>query len=125
VLVVDDNADIANSEAMLIESCGYDVRLAYDALSALEIAAGYRPGLILLDIGLPDMDGYELARQLRSLYGLEAVCLAAVSGYGSEADRRASKAAGIDHHFVKPLDIDALKSLLEQAANPVAPNLGE
>lgn len=125
VLVVDDNADIANSEAMLIESCGYDVRLAYDALSALEIAAGYRPGLILLDIGLPDMDGYELARQLRSLSGLEAVCLAAVSGYGSEADRRASKAAGIDHHFVKPLDIDALKSLLEQTANPVAPNLGE
>ncbi|MFN5746029.1 MAG: CheR family methyltransferase [Methylococcaceae bacterium] len=125
VLVVDDNADIANSEAMLIESCGYEARLAYDALSALDIAANYKPELILLDIGLPDMDGYELARQLRGLSGLEAVCLAAVSGYGSEADRRASKAAGIDYHFVKPLDIDALKSLLEQTARPVAPSPGE
>lgn len=111
-LVVDDNPDAADSTAMLVRSAGHEVRLAYDAITALDIAARFRPDVVLLDIGLPDMDGYRLARRLRALDGLERVYLVAVSGYGSPADRTSSREAGIDRHLVKPVDPAALEEVL-------------
>jgi two-component system CheB/CheR fusion protein len=115
VLVVDDNPDAANSTAMLVRACGHQVKLAYDATLALDIAARFKPDVVLLDIGLPDVDGYELARRLRALGGLGQAYLVAISGYGSREDRAASKSAGIDRHLVKPVGLDALENVLGRA----------
>jgi PAS domain S-box-containing protein len=111
VLVVDDNRDSAESIALLAEIWGHEVRTALDGPSALDIAAAYRPEVILLDIGLPGMDGYEVARQLRQRQGGDPV-LVAMTGYGMEEDRRRSREAGFDHHLVKPVDPEGLRVLL-------------
>jgi PAS domain S-box-containing protein len=111
VLVVDDNRDSAESIALLAEIWGHEVRTALDGPSALEIAAAYRPEVILLDIGLPGMDGYEVARRLRQRAGGGPV-LVAMTGYGMEEDRRRSREAGFDHHLVKPVDPEGLRALL-------------
>jgi PAS domain S-box-containing protein len=112
VLVVDDNRDAAETLALLLRSSGQEVRLAYDGLSALKAADGFQPEVVLLDIGLPGMNGYEVARELRRLPGLGQALLIAVTGYGMEADRRCALEAGFDRHIVKPVDPDRLLALV-------------
>jgi len=112
LLVVDDNRDAADSLAMLLRLQGHEVRVAYDGPAALEVLKGYRPALVFLDIGMPGMDGYELARRLRQQPGLENVRLAALTGWGQQEDRRRTAEAGFDHHLVKPVEPKALELLL-------------
>ena len=97
---------------MILSRNGHDVRLAYDGPAAVAVAAEYRPEFVLLDIGLPGMDGYEVARRLRQDANLAGVTLIAVSGYGQESDRRHSHEAGFDQHLVKPVDPGTLLELL-------------
>jgi signal transduction histidine kinase/ActR/RegA family two-component response regulator len=112
ILVVDDNADVAESLALLLRLEGHDVRVAYDGLSALEQAVAQPPDLAFLDIGMPKMDGCELARRFRASPVLQNVLLVALTGWGQEEDRRRTKQAGFDHHLVKPVEPDALRALL-------------
>jgi PAS domain S-box-containing protein len=112
LLVVDDNVDAAATLGMLLEACGYLVDVEHDPHRALERARQQPPDVALLDIGLPDMDGNELARRLRADAQTGAIVLVAVTGYGQEQDRRAAFEAGFDHHLVKPVDMDELATLL-------------
>jgi CheY-like chemotaxis protein/two-component sensor histidine kinase len=116
VLFVDDNADMRVITLRLLESYGYQVRMAYDGPSALETALEYRPDVMLLDIGLPGMDGYEVARRISQDLALQNLVLVAVTGYGLESDRLRAQEAGFDHHLVKPVDFDALLGLLATIA---------
>jgi CheY-like chemotaxis protein len=115
VLLVDDNVDAAESLAMLLRLWGHEGTVANDAPAALRAAEAQSPEVALLDIGLPGMDGYELARRLRSQPGLGRAVLVALTGWGQEEDRRRSQEAGFDHHLVKPVDLSALQELLAQA----------
>jgi CheY-like chemotaxis protein len=116
ILVVDDNLDAANSLAMLLRIKGHDVRTAYDGISALDVAALYKPQVILLDVGLPRLNGFDAARRIReSDYGKNVV-LVALTGWGHAEDRRRSKEAGFDHHLVKPADPSELDIVLESIA---------
>jgi PAS domain S-box-containing protein len=112
LLVVDDNVDAADSLAMLLRLQGHEVRVAHDGLAALELAKSYLPEMVFLDIGMPGMDGYEVARRLRRQPGLENVRLTALTGWGQAEDRRRTAEAGFDHHLVKPAEPNALESLL-------------
>ena len=112
LLVVDDNRDAADSLALLLRLQGHEVRVAHDGPAALEMVNGYRPALVFLDIGMPGMDGYEVARRLRQQPGLENVRLAALTGWGQQEDRRRTAEAGFDHHLVKPVEPKALEGLL-------------
>jgi PAS domain S-box-containing protein len=112
VLVVDDNVDAAATLGMLLEACGYEVMTEHDSLRALERARMERPDAALLDIGLPEMDGNELARRLRADPRTRQALLVAVTGYGQEQDRRAALEAGFDYHMVKPVDLDKLAAIL-------------
>ncbi|MGH8535582.1 MAG: chemotaxis protein CheB [Gammaproteobacteria bacterium] len=112
ILVVEDNRDAAESLAALIELMGHEVRSVHDSASALENAAAFRPDVVLLDIGLPDMDGYEVARRFRQQSGLEGIALAALTGWGQEEDRLRARTAGFDQHFVKPIDVEVLRAWL-------------
>jgi CheY-like chemotaxis protein len=114
VLVVDDNEDSALSLAMLLEMHGYAVTTAFRGSEALQKAAEESPDVALLDIGLPDMSGYELARRIRSSPRAVSLTLVALTGWGQDEDRRAAEGAGFDHHFTKPVDPDALEQLLQQ-----------
>ena len=116
VLVVDDNADAAELVAMLLELLGYQVSVEFDPAAALARAGSLAPDVCLLDIGLPGMDGMELAQRLRRIPGLEKVRLAAMTGYGQPHDRAASAQAGFDAHFVKPVDAGALAAWLAEAS---------
>ncbi|HTW37859.1 MAG TPA: ATP-binding protein [Steroidobacteraceae bacterium] len=111
VLVVDDNADAADSIAMLLSLKGHEVLSVHAAHEALDAAQSFRPQLVLLDIGLPGMDGYEVARRLR-LQQIERMRIVAITGYGQPSDRERSRAAGFDQHLVKPIDPDMLHALL-------------
>jgi PAS domain S-box-containing protein len=112
ILVVDDNQDAANSLAVLLRLAGHEVRSAYDGATALALAADFRPALVLLDIGMPEMDGYTVARRLRENAELGPLVLVALTGWGQHEDRRRSKQAGFDHHLVKPVDPAMLVRLL-------------
>src|SRR5262249_34039382 len=112
VLVVDDNRDAADSAAILLRQSGHDVRVAYTGKAALEAAFAYRPNALLLDIGLPEMSGYEVARHLRQNPELKNMQLIAVSGYGQETDRTRSQEAGFDAHLVKPVDPQKVQEVL-------------
>jgi len=114
VLLVDDNVDAAETLAQLLELTGYEVMQAYDGATALARAAQFLPEIVLLDIGLPDMDGYEVAQALRLMDGLASVTLVALTGWGSEQDRLRSSEAGFDLHLTKPVDFMALKAALAQ-----------
>jgi PAS domain S-box-containing protein len=114
ILVVDDNVDAAESVSMILQLGGYDVQCVYDGLSVLAAARRYRPDAIVLDIGLPGISGYEVARLLRQQPEFQRTLLIAVTGYGQEADRRRSDEAGIDHHLTKPVDPEALQALLQR-----------
>ncbi len=118
VLIVDDNVDTARAMARLLVVSGYEVRVAHDGREAIAVARAERPGVLLLDIGLPGMDGYEVAREVRKDPDLAASTLIAISGYGQEDDRRRSREAGFDHHLVKPVDYDLLHPLLESVTAP-------
>jgi CheY-like chemotaxis protein len=111
---VDDNVDSADSLAMLLTMTGHEARTAHSGAEALETARDYLPRVVLLDIGLPQMDGYEVARQLRRRPELAGVVLLAMTGYGQEEDRRRSREAGFDHHLVKPVDPNELQDLLRR-----------
>src|SRR5215469_13292162 len=113
LLVVDDNRDAAESMSMLLELWGHDVAYAYDGPSALETAEQWHPEAVFLDIGLPGMDGYEVAEKLRELPNAKGAVLVAITGYGQEDDRLRSLRAGIDHQLVKPVAPDALRSLID------------
>jgi PAS domain S-box-containing protein len=112
ILVVDDNADSAEALALALGAIGHEVRLAGDGPSALEVAAEFKPQVVLLDIGLPGMDGYEVARRLRARKEWAGVVLVALTGYGQEEDRRRARDAGFDHHLVKPIPPEAILALL-------------
>ena len=112
VLVVDDNEDGARLLARLLRSCGHQTTLAHDGPAALEAAIAHPPDVVLLDIGLPGMDGFEVARRLRELDGPNRALLVALTGYGREDDMRRSREAGFDHHMIKPVDPQALSDLL-------------
>jgi CheY-like chemotaxis protein len=114
VLIVEDNIDAGDSLSMLLRLHGHDVLVARTGPTALEVAAIFHPALVLLDIGLPGMDGYEVARRLRANPEMTGVTLCALTGYTpSEADRLRPQHAGFDHHFVKPVSVDTLLGLLK------------
>ena len=114
VLLVDDNTDAVELFGEYLTSVGYDVRTAHDGPSALEVADAFRPKVAILDIGLPVMDGYELAVRLRERLGDAAPRMIAMTGYGQEQDRENSRRAGFERHLVKPVDAHALLAALEQ-----------
>jgi signal transduction histidine kinase len=115
VLVVDDNKDSAASMGMLLKFLGTDVQVAYDGATALATIERYRPDVVLLDIGMPGMDGFEVARQVRQRAEFDSIMLIALTGWGQAEDRHRTQTAGFDHHLVKPADITALQSLLISA----------
>src|SRR5439155_159747 len=116
ILVVDDNADAAESLAVVLRLAGQDVRVRYDGPAALEAARADRPDVVFLDIGMPGMDGYEVARRMRGDPALREAVLIALTGWGQEEDRRRSREAGFDHHVVKPVEPDAVQNLLRTAS---------
>jgi CheY-like chemotaxis protein len=116
VLVVDDNVDAAEMLAEALAAKGYQTRVAHDGPAALLTAAKFRPAIAFLDLGLPVMDGYELAARLRELPGLCSMRLIAVTGYGQESDRRRTEQAGFHHHLVKPVDLRAVDNVLTGTA---------
>jgi CheY-like chemotaxis protein len=113
ILIVDDNRDSADSMASLLSDAGHDVRTLYDGPSASLAAEEFRPQLILLDIGLPQMNGYEVARQLRKSAKVRNAVLVAFTGYGTDEDRQQSREAGFDYHLVKPLEPEALARIID------------
>jgi signal transduction histidine kinase/ActR/RegA family two-component response regulator len=115
VLIVDDNVDAAESTAMLLQASGFAVRCVYDGVSALSVASAYRPDVIVLDIGLPDISGYEVSKRLRAQPEFAGTPIVAVTGYGQVSDQRRSQEAGIDHHLTKPVEPHALQTLLATA----------
>ena len=116
IMIVDDNADAAQMLALYLETAGHQVCVEHSSLRALERAAEARPDVCLLDIGLPDLDGNELARRLRAQPETVDAVLIAITGYGQEQDRTSALAAGFDRHFIKPVDIAALSALLAELA---------
>ena len=114
ILVVDDNEDTARGMARFLKLSGHEVRVALDGPSALLAARAFLPGIVLLDIGLPGMNGYELARALRADEKLAGATFIAVSGYGQEKDRNEAQDSGFDHHMIKPLDVDRLLDVISR-----------
>ncbi len=112
ILIADDNRDAAESLAALLRMVGHDVRIAYDGVEALGLASEYRPDAIVLDIGMPKMNGYDVAKKLRAEPGGQQMTIIALSGWGQEEDKRRSREAGIDHHLVKPLEPTSLLQVL-------------
>lgn len=115
VLIADDNHDAADTLRELLQAGGHTTRVAYDGAGALAIAEQFRPDLVLLDIGMPGMDGYDTARAMRRLPGLEDVTLTALTGWGAAEDRARTRAAGFDHHLLKPVKLGELQAMLRQA----------
>jgi CheY-like chemotaxis protein len=120
ILVVDDNRDSAQSLGFLLEHSGHAVRLAHDGQEALQAAGDFRPDLAFLDIGLPKLDGYELARAIRSEPWGEGIVLFALTGWGHEDDRQRARAAGFNGHLIKPIDPDRIEILVAEHLDPRA-----
>ena len=112
ILIVDDNADAAKTSALLLKLLGHEIRTATDGVSGLESARVFKPDVVLLDIGLPGMDGFEVARRLREMPEARNALIVAISGYGQAEDRRRSKEAGFDFHVVKPATLEKLQALI-------------
>jgi PAS domain S-box-containing protein len=124
VLVVDDNVDTVLSFSMLLRASGHDVQTAHDGLKAVQAAIDYHPDIVLLDIGLPGLNGYEVAKQLRAHPDLKHVVLVALTGYGQDSDRQTSSAAGFTHHLVKPARFEELQKILAMVVEQVVPFQG-
>ena len=120
VLIVEDNADVALGFAAVVRLLGHKVEVALDGPRALQIAAKFKPTIALVDIGLPVMDGYEVARRLRAATESRPLKLVAVTGYGEEANREKSLEAGFDLHTVKPVELESIRSLLDGTRNSPA-----
>lgn len=112
ILVVDDNVDAAKTLGMLLKYLGADVRVVHNGPAGIDAIEEFQPNVVLLDIGMPGMDGYAVARKIRERHGIDSVTLIALTGWGQEDDRRRTREAGFDHHLVKPADINALQTLL-------------
>jgi CheY-like chemotaxis protein len=121
VLIVDDHRDALDSLARLLSIVGYDVRATSDPRAAIELADAFRPKIAILDIGLPMMDGYTLAGELRARLGPSAPILVALSGYSQSHDRRRSEASGFALHLVKPVDTEELLRVLDHFATEGSP----
>ncbi len=121
VLLVEDNADAAASMAALLEVIGHQAVTAASGEQALKAVADFTPDVVLLDLGLPGLTGYDTAERLRGTPGLESVTLVALTGYGRDEDRQRSRAAGFDHHLTKPVDVDTLRRVLSDAATTGRP----
>lgn len=113
IVLADDNRDSADSMGMLLGAMGHDVHVAYDGAEALETAGRVRPEVVLLDIGMPKMDGFECARSIRSQPWGARTILIALTGWGQEEDKRRTQEAGFDRHLTKPVDPAALEGALE------------
>ena len=112
VLVIEDRRDSADILGMLLELAGYEARVAYSGADGLRAAEEWLPDVVLSDIGLPGLDGYAVARELRRQAATAHVRIIAVTGYGSDEDRRRAKEAGFEHHFLKPVNVAALLAVL-------------
>lgn len=115
ILIVDDNQDAATSLALLLGIAGNETQIAHDGLEAIETAAEFQPDVILLDIGLPKLNGYEACRRIRDQPWGKHIVLVALTGWSMDEERKESINAGFDHHLVKPVEFDALKGLLPEA----------
>lgn len=116
ILIVDDNVPVAKTLEMVLKQWNYAVRLTFDGFAALESARAFQPDIVLTDLGLPQMNGYQLATELRRVPGMENVILIALSGYGQQADRERSESAGFARHLVKPVDLNELETTLAEIA---------
>jgi CheY-like chemotaxis protein len=114
VLVVDDNRDAAVSLAMLLRALGNEVQTANDGITALEAIRSFQPSLVLLDLGMPGMSGYEVAERARAMPEAKGATLVALTGWGQADDRQRTKDAGFDQHLVKPVELQTLQALLSQ-----------
>ncbi|HXW84576.1 MAG TPA: response regulator, partial [Candidatus Binataceae bacterium] len=115
IMIVDDNRDSTDSLAALLKLEGHEVRTAYAAREALERAATWKPAVVLLDVGMPEMDGYELATRLRAMTELQSTRFIFLSGYGQPEDLKRTAAAGFAHHLVKPVDLSSLAAAIAGA----------
>ena len=118
LLIVDDNQDAANSLATLLMLQGHEVVVAHSGPAALEIVSSYTPDVVFLDLGMPGMDGYDVARRMRQQSGLENMVLVALTGWGQQEDRRRTSEAGFQYHFVKPPELTELESVLVKLKRP-------
>jgi CheY-like chemotaxis protein len=121
VLIADDNRDAADSLSMLLELAGHEVRVAHLGQTAMYLAQTFRPHVALLDIGMPDLSGYEVARALRLEPWATNLQLIALTGWGKDDDRRRALEAGFDHHLTKPIDPDQLGNLIAGKSQPGPP----
>ena len=121
VLIVDDNVDTACSLALLLQIWGHDVRTTHDGLSAFELSREFRPDVVVLDIGLPHLDGFEVAARLRALPEFERTLIVGSSGYSRESDRQRAAEVGINLYFVKPFDPCRLESILDSHREALQP----
>lgn len=115
VLLVDDSVDAAEAMSMLLETLGHDVRTLHDGPSALAAVDTFAPEVVILDIGLPGMDGFEVARQMRARPATKGALMIALTGYGGENDRQKSRDAGFDHHLVKPVSFTAIEDVIAKS----------
>jgi CheY-like chemotaxis protein/two-component sensor histidine kinase len=125
ILIADDNEDAANTLAMLLKLAGHEVCTAHSGLAALALASNFRPDIALLDIGMPDVDGYEVAKGIREAAWGRDVCIVALTGWGQEEDKRRARAAGFDRHLTKPVDPRDLDELVATGINAAASQLAE
>jgi signal transduction histidine kinase/CheY-like chemotaxis protein len=123
ILIADDNVDLAQGLARLLKIAGHDVKVVHDGPTALAVAHQTRPGLCMVDIGLPGIDGYEVARSLRQDPVLHGATLIAISGYSQDADRRRSRESGFDQYLVKPIDLDTLRGVLEDLTGKLSASM--
>ena len=114
VLIVDDNEDYTETAALLFGAWDHEIKVAHTGPEALQVASDFEPEVILLDIGLAEIDGYEVARQLRRDPRFKDTLMIAVSGYGRNSDRQLSREAGFDEHLVKPVDLEKLNRVLSE-----------
>ncbi len=112
VLLVDDSVDAAEAMSMLLETLGHEIRVMHDGPSALAMVDDFAPDVVILDIGLPGMDGFEVARQMRTRAVTKAALLIALTGYGAESDKQKARDAGFDHHLVKPVSFTAIETVI-------------
>jgi CheY-like chemotaxis protein len=120
-LVVDDNRDSADTLAMMIELLGHQVKRAYDPHEVEAIVEAYRPEIVFLDVGMPGLSGYDLARVLRAREDGDNMLLVAVTGWGQPEDRKRTREAGFDRHLVKPVELDDIRAICLDPARPEAP----